>query len=303
MSWRPLCSLVVMIGLVACASEEPPTPAGLELEALLPDLSSLGSWQIAEGPIVFTADTLWEYLDGGAPRYLDYGLVKMLHVRYQLGDDPLASVTVDVYDMAWELGAFGIYSSMRPSVGEVRSWGAEGYLSQTVAAAWKGSIFVHAVADDDRTDLVEALEAVVAHVCDAVAGEASPPAVLALLPPNGLVPHSERWVADDLLGHAALGGGLLATYEIDGRRGELFFAELADEKTAVEALQSVRDEMARWSNIAELPARRNGFRHQHESGRSGVVVREGRLIVGVSGNLTFAEQDGVLEQLIHRVGD
>ncbi len=298
-----LCSLVVVVGLAACASEEPPMPAEIELEALLPDPSSLGGWDLGDGPTWYTPDTLWEYLDGGAPRYAAYGLARMLHVRYQLGDDQLASVTVDVYDMASELGAFGIYSSIRPSVVEVRSWGVEGYLSQTIAAAWKGTIFVHAVADDDRPELIEALESVVAHVCDSVAGETSPPAVLAPLPPHGLVPHSERWVADDLLGHAALGGGVLATYEIDGRRGELFYCELADETAASDALQSVHDELSRWAEITEIREARAGFRHLRPGVLSGTVVRSGRFIAGVSGDLTLTEQDSLLEQLIDRLVD
>jgi len=49
----------------------------------------------------------------------------MVHVRYQLGDDSLLSVTLDIYDMGSDLRAFGLYRSGRPPNAEVRDWGTE----------------------------------------------------------------------------------------------------------------------------------------------------------------------------------
>jgi len=66
----------------------------------------------------------------------------------------------------------------------------------------------------------------VSRVCGVVDGGVLPPAILDPLPPQGLVPYSERYVASDLFGHSALDGGVVATYEIDGHRGELFFSRL-----------------------------------------------------------------------------
>ncbi len=147
---------------------------------------------MAEGPSSFSPDTLWEYLNGGAPRYEAYGFERLVHSRYQLGEDPLASVIADVYDMGSALGAFGIYRSIRPSDAVVRTWGAEGYRSGTVAAAWKGAVFVHAAADDERPELIEAMEMIVSRVCDRADGGLMPPPILDSLPPKGLVPYSER---------------------------------------------------------------------------------------------------------------
>ena len=224
MKIRHLWGFAVLAAVVACAQEKLPTGAESELENLLPEASSLEGWHLTEGPSSFVPDGLWEYLNGGAPRYQAYGFERLVHSRYQLGDDPLASVIADVYDMGSELGAFGIYRSIRPSDAVVRTWGAEGYRSGTVAAAWKGTVFVHAAADDERPELTETMELLVSQICDGVAGGISPPTILPPLPQEGLVPRSERYVASDLLGHAALGGGVVATYEVDGHRGDLFFS-------------------------------------------------------------------------------
>jgi hypothetical protein len=117
-------------------------PAAPGVTTLVPAAADLEGWTVAEGPLTFRRDSLYEYLDGAAPRYLDYGFREAVHVRYALGGDPQAAVTLDVFDMGSTLGAFGIYSSARPPGVEPRPWGAEGYRSGTVAAAWKGPFYV-----------------------------------------------------------------------------------------------------------------------------------------------------------------
>lgn len=293
--WR----VAVLVVLAACARTELPPEPGLELEDLLPEPASFEGWEIAEGPTPYTPDTLWELLDGGAPRYLDYGLERMVHIRYQLGDDPLSSVSVEVYEMGSELGAFGLYSSIRPPDLSVRSWGAEGYRSGNDAAAWKGTVFAHASADDERPELIETMEELVSRVCAAVIAEVSRPSVLAPLPPEHLVPHSERYVASDLFGHAALPGGVLATYEIGGQRGDLFFSELENEAVAEEAVEAFRSEKERWAEVSDAA---DGFRFEEAGGGSGTVLQSGRFVIGVQGDLTVEAQDALLQTLVDRLG-
>jgi hypothetical protein len=296
---KALCGVAAFFCVIGCGPEAPIARTGLELERLLPTALP-ETWLVAEGPTTFTPDNLWEYLDGGAPRYEEYGFERMVHIRYQLGDDLLAGVTADLYDMGSELGAFAIYRSIRPSDALDRSWGAEGYRSGTVAAAWKGEVFVHAFADEERPEFIETMEMLVSRACDAAEGGVSPPAVLDPLPTEGLIPSSERWVASDLLGHAALGGGVVATYEIDGRRGEIFFSELENDAVAQQVLDSYRREKERWAEIEDIPA---GFRFREPGSRSGTVLRSGRFVTGVHGELTVDMQDDLLGRLSDRLAD
>lgn len=298
MKKRQLWKGAVLAALMACARPEIPPESEFELEQLLPEPASFEGWRIAEGPTSYTPGNLWEFLDGGAPRYLDYGLVRMVHVRYQLGDDPFSSLSVEVYEMGSELGAFGIYSSIRPPDVRVRPWGAEGYRSGSVAAAWRGVFFVHASADDERPELIEVLEKLVPWVCREAPGGVEPPPLLDPLPAENLVPHSERYVATDLFGHAALPGGVLATYEIDGLRGDLFFSELENEATAEEAVEAFRSEKERWAEVSDAP---DGFRFENAGGESGTVLRSGRFVIGVQGELAFEYQDVLLRALVGRL--
>jgi hypothetical protein len=114
------------------------------------------------------------------------------------------------------------------------------------------------------------------------------------------VPHSERYVASDLFGHAALPGGVLANYEIDGQRGDLFFSELDNVAAAEEAVEAFRSEKERWSEVSGTA---DGFRFEDPGGGIGTVLRSGRFVIGVQGDLPFDAQEALLERLVGRLGD
>jgi len=295
-----MCAVTIAAALCGSLGAKEPHIVETDLWQLLPAPASLGEWRWVEGPVEYFPGTLWEYLDGGAERYVSYGFRSLTHVRYQLGDDPTACVTVDVFDMGGILGAFGIYrSGLTPEV-ERRDWGAEGHRSGNVAAAWKGKVYVHAEADDERPDLIHMLERSIAHVCEAAPGDKSLPAVLVDWPPEGLVPQSERYVATDLLGHAFLRGGVLATYDIEGREVQVFESDPLGE--AHEALEKLRDHyVLSGAVVAEVPSiGSDGFRFSDRTLGSGIIVRLGCFVVGVFGEAPYADQAKLLSSLADR---
>jgi hypothetical protein len=294
---------VALLGCGQRGAEAP--PAAVDLRGLLPDPSTLAGWRVADGPVEFTPATLFEYLDGGAERYLTLGFRSLVQVRYEAVADVRAAVTLDVYDMGSDLGAFGIYSSLRPEAAEFRDWGAEGYRSGSVAAAWKDRVLVHAEVDDERPDQVALVERLVAHVCASLPAPAARPAILDRLPAAGLVPRSERYVASDLLGHEFLPGGVLASYEIDGRRAEAFFSDLGDEAAVARALAELRAHYARFGEITggEPAAGAGGFRFAASGLGQGTVTGAGRFVAGVHGDLPAEAHDDLLARLVARLQD
>jgi hypothetical protein len=300
MTFRLQCVLVVAALVVGCGPGEEPAVGGTGLAKLLPAAASKNGWQMADGPTDYDSDTLYEYLNGGAPLYLKFGFQRMVHVRYQFGDHSLSSVTLDVYDMGSDLGAFGLYRSGRPPGAEVRDWGAEGYRSGTVAAAWRGSISIHAEADENRAELTEAMEDLVAKVANDVVGSTSRPQIIGLLPHDGLVPWSERIVAEDLMNHAFLPGGVLATYRVAGDEGTVFFSDLAGERAVTEAMAELRAHHDQWGEIVDDidSIGDGGFRFVDPGLGSGAVVSTGFFVVGVHGGLPFDVQMDLLGLLV-----
>ncbi len=277
--------------------------ATTDVADLVPTAAFYEGWTIGEGPLMFRPDTLYEYLDGAAPRYLDYGFRQAVHIRYALGGDPQAAVTLDVFDMASTLGAFGIYSSARPRGVEPRPWGGEGYRSETVAAAWKGPVYVHVEAEDERPALIGMAERLVASVTDRAPGETTAPEILRRLPPEGRVPRTERYVARDLRGHRFLPGGVLATYTLGGREAELYFSELKGTAEAEAAVVRLRAHHARGGAIVREVRTTGalGFRHEDPTWGSGIVVAAGRFVAGIQGDLPDDAQRHLLDSLVARL--
>lgn len=293
--------LGVAAALAAALACAPPPQAGIELEELLPQELPLDGWRVIEGPVAYGPDRLYDYLDGGAERYLGYGFRELVHVRYQRGEDPLACVTVDLFDMGGASGAFGLFRSALPPDAAAERWCTEGYSSGTVAAAWRGSLYLHGEADDGRPELLAALRTLVEHACGRAPGEAVLPAFLTPLPGEGLVPGSERWVAADLFGHAFLPGGVTAAYRLGEREARLFYSDLGSDEAAGQALEKLRAHWAERATVVELPSPgRGGFRYSGPELGSGSVVAAGRFVAGVfsdDAQLPADAEQGVLAAL------
>jgi hypothetical protein len=284
------------------------TPGGTGgLPQLVPPGEATEGWIVSGQLLTYSPVDLFEYLDGGAPRYLGYGFARLVQARYVRADppggEPEAGVTLDLYDMGDALGAFGIYSSARPPGVAPREWCVEGYRSGPVAAAWKDRLYVHAAADDERPELVGLAERLVASVCARAPGDPSPPPLLAALPREGLVPRSERYVARDLLGHAFLPGGVLATYEIDGRRAEVFFSDLGTATAAREAIGRLRAHFGerRVETRAGPAVGDISLRHADGVLGPGTVVAAGRHVAGIHGDLPQDARERVLRRLVERL--
>jgi hypothetical protein len=296
--------LAVILLLSACTPNGPDPDPALDLSALVPPEAELPGWSRTEGPTEYPPERLFEVLDGGAERFLDHGFRSLVRCRYQLGNNPDVSVQLDVYDMGDELGAFGIFGDSRPAGLTPMPWGAGGFHLDTVAAAYRGRVYVHGEADDDRAELGEALETLVAWVADHADGPTSPPSILDPLPAAGRVPASERYVPSKLLGHAFLPGGVVAEYEAEGSRIEVFFTDLGNIDAATNALSELRGRLARRCQIVELaPAMGDdGFRWNEATLGGGTAVRAGHYLAGSRTGAELETGDAVLSELIATLG-
>jgi len=89
-------------------------------------------------------------------------------------------------------------------------------------------------------------------------------------------------VATDLLGHAFLPGGVVASYRLEGRDARLFLSELGSEGAAAAALGRLRAHWAQQTAVDELRSPgRGGFRYSDGELGSGSAVSAGRFVAGV----------------------
>jgi len=262
-------------------------------------------WALVEGPVDYGPDTLYEYIDGAARMYHAFGFARLAHARYAARGREGSPVTLDIYDMGDALGAYGIYTNTRPVEAEPRPWGAEGYGQGRVAAAWRGAIYVHAKAESADRDTTAVLERLVAAVAGAAPGEPSLPAMAGLLPRQGFVRNSDRYVANDLLGQAFLPGGCLAEYAVNGGEYLLFLSDTGSALAAEAALDALRAYAREDGQVLGEESRlgQGGFRAVDPGLGPGIVARQGRFVAGIWGGPADDAARAILLRLLARLGD
>ena len=279
---RRLIGALLVLGCgVGCAA-----PTSVDLPRLLPDDGSLDGWIVTEGLAEHGPDTLYDYLDGGAERYLSYGFRRLVHVRYGRAGDDRSGITLDLFDMGSDLGAFGIYSMARRPDSPPEDWGAEGWAEADVAHAWKGCVYLHGLTDQPDPAAISMLHRLMRQVAESIPGPPSPPRELGPLPVAGRVPRSEQYIATDLLGHGFLDGGVSASYRVDGWEVRLSYSDLGSEPSADRAVARLRDHWLERAPVEELASPgRGGFRYSDAALGSGAVVATGRVIAVVQCDL------------------
>jgi len=279
------------------------TNEALNLSDLVPTADRSG-WEMVEEFTEYSPESLYEYLNGGAPQYLSFGFRKLVNVRYVYQGDDLRSVTLDLFEMESPLGAYGIYSSGRPRTASVRDWGAEGYRSGTIAAAWNRNVYVHGSADENDPALIEFLDRVIARAVGEVPGKAQMPWMVKVLPSADRIPFSDRYVGKDLLGHSFLPGGVLAEYSLgEGVKGLLFVSDLVTPPKAIEASDRLLEyESERGKVVGQLAIEGTTLHWVDDPGLGpGAFAQSDRFVLGLWGSPDTPAVRVLLSELIRNL--
>jgi hypothetical protein len=262
---------------------------------IVPPPSCAPDW-IMDGEIAtYTPDTLYKLIDGEAELYLPYGFRNVRTVRYI---DPVHKgngLVVSVFEMGSLLDAFGIYSNYRDPETKAAGVGAQGFIEESQLMFYQGRYFVQITASGSATQEPSFFTACAAAVSRRLPADTERPKELAYLKVAGLVPSSEKYYADSLLGYGFFGRGLTAEVRLNGALVKAFVVLGASESTtrrAVDAYVRRLKESGAPINVTD-----------HNEGLSldatdplykGIVLKQsGRFVVGVAG-LADPQDGGLL---------
>jgi hypothetical protein len=208
--------------------------AHAEVEKLFPKMDG---WEPEGEPMVYTADNLFEYINGSADLYLTYDFKEMGTLSYF--DDQGRGITVDIYRHGDNRGSFGIYTQERPSPANLKDIGAEGYYDYGVLNFYRGPYYVK-ILGYDLESFDEDMLTVVAKIISAnIGGEAEKPEVLSCFPTDAMVEGSVRYIARNLWGHGFLHSAFVARYRADNNTNTTgIIIEASDAADADKMLQS-----------------------------------------------------------------
>lgn len=240
-----LSLLLACTGLAPARAQDPPE-TGERATAPAPDPASVFG-KLLRAPLpcdpstdkalsIYKPDTLYQYIDGGADVYLLYDFRELLHADLSCGK---TDVTVDVYDMGSVLDAFGIYSSESAPNYTYLAMGTEGYRNEGILNFYQDRYYVKLAGFGEGADAL--LGEYAKLLSERMGGARSAPALLAELPNERRVAHTEQYVTKDPLGHAFLAPAYLATYKWGS----------AESKLAISVAEDAADANARLEQLAK----------------------------------------------------
>jgi len=201
-------------------------------------------------PSFYNPESLYQQIDGGADIYLLYGFKSLLHQDFNSGG---AELTVDIYEMNNTEDAFGIYAAERSPGYKFISIGAEGYRDQGILNFLQDHYYVKlsgsgANADGLRDQFARLLSG-------RIGGTRTFPALLAKLPREHQVPHSEQYMRKDPLGHAFLAPAYVVAYAQGKQESKLVVSvanSAPDAKSRLEQLAKHFKESGECASATEL---------------------------------------------------
>jgi hypothetical protein len=187
----------------------PQAPYEQRLVELLPEPEEV-SFDKGEGPLFFSPETLYEYINGAAEAYLDFDFACLIQQVYTRRDGEL---TVDIYDLRKPINAFGIYAAERSPNADFISIGTEGYQSDYVLNFVQGPYYVKLSAFDLASPV---LEEFAREISNRIPDAKKLPVEFSVFPDRNRVKHSEAYFRKSPLGHEFLSPALQASYKVGG---------------------------------------------------------------------------------------
>lgn len=221
---------------------------GCARQPILPTPPIIEGWDYSELPVTYDPRTLFQYMDGKASVYLDYGFVRLDHVQFGRPGST-AVIDVDVYDMGTPRGAFGMYSYERGDDLPRHYRKRLGYMIDSARFFWKGRYYVTITSPEISPDTIAAVKSLSLYLEKSVPGDSQTLPLLATFPAEGKVHESEQYFATNLMGYQFMGEGFLATYEEKGNRFKLFLSPKESPETAAEAFRQLKESLRDYGEV------------------------------------------------------
>jgi hypothetical protein len=248
-----LCASVLLALLIGCGGGEAPVeqpvetaaaPGANELTVLLPADGAVPGWVSDGEPRFFTADNLWEFINGAADGYLMYGFEEVVTADFSQESSGQAAV-IDIYQMMDPTHAFGIYCQERNPDYEFLEIGSEGYLGGTSLNFWKGPYYVKLTVFEESEEIQGELKKLAEHVAGKIGHPAGEPPQVAAFPTENQKPRSIQFLPRDVLGQSYLSNAFEAQYQVGEQEYKIVAITASDAAAATEGYTKYKEFLAR----------------------------------------------------------
>jgi hypothetical protein len=139
----------------------------------------------------YAGEDLYEYINGGAEIYHEYGFVRVVIQDYV--DNTGKSISVEIYELVSPASAYGMYTFKTNSKGDWISVGSDAQLADYYMNFWKGSFLITLTGFDETERTRQGLLAIAKAVSSKMPNGGEKPRVVSYLPEEDLVAQSIKY--------------------------------------------------------------------------------------------------------------
>ncbi len=241
-------------------------------------------FSLVRGPDFYRPESLWNYINGGALPYLDYGVGDVVTYAGIWLPDSL-EIIVDVYDMADSLGAFGIFSNERFPEYDMYARGVDGYITENSLCFWKDRYYVKVFSFDDTPSDLTGIERIAGAVDDRIPGGGGIPLVFSLFPEDSRLARTESYLAKNVLGQEYLKNACVVNYLRGDEEYQLYLITALDNDEAGNNFHAYRDFLKEYGELSkkQLSIGDEAFVGKESWYGVMVFVRKGKYIIASVG--------------------
>lgn len=211
--------LMFFLFTVNCAAD---SPSGQPVEKLLPAPGFAEGWSIKEKITTYSEKDLYKYINGEAELYYPYGFKALATTMYAQPDKPETGIVADIYEMGSSIDAFGIYSRYRDPDEELVDLGTEGFVNESQLLFAKNRYFIRVSPTGAVTTDKSVFLACAQSIAKGIPDDSSPRKALNIIRIPEIIPKTEVYMAQGVLGYAFLKKGLVADALLDGNTVRIF---------------------------------------------------------------------------------
>jgi hypothetical protein len=176
--------VAALVIVVPAAGGDPPTAAD-SLLALMPGTADLEGWVVSIQPRIYTGEDLYQFIDGGADLFFEYGFRRVIAAEYSHPEG--ASIDLQVFEMNDPCAAFGIHSLRSGRDARQVAIGQGGSAHDYYLMFWKGPYYVSIASSDTSPECRKALWKCAGFVDGRLKAGGGTPQLVSLLPAQGLL--------------------------------------------------------------------------------------------------------------------
>lgn len=179
------------------------------LDKMLATKTLADGWAQTGDAKQYDKKTLFQLIDGEAELYFPYGFTRTAALSFVRNGDGQDAVSGEIYELGSPLDAYGIFSRYRDEDTKLTPLGAEGYVDGTQAIFYQDRYFVK-LRVDKMEGASERLTSCAQMVSGALPQNKAKPALADILNIEGVVPQTEQYIAESVLGYALFPKGFVA---------------------------------------------------------------------------------------------